>query len=165
MPLVGSRGALDQASPGPTLDQLKDAAFDRLQPLPGSPPEPRDASAFAWADVLAGDIGVIRRHAPADLKHKTIVAEWATDEDLADLRGAGVNILITMMPALDGRGELVAGRRQLSRPSWSPCAPTRHRPLSEDTYLDLMANLDWTPAVRYLQPGGRACPSPSSSTP
>lgn len=25
-------------------------------------------------------------------------------------------------------------------------------PLNEDTYLDLMANLDWTPGVRYLQP-------------
>ena len=31
--------------------------------------------------------------------------------------------------------------------------PDPAAPLSEDTYLDLMANLDWTPAVRYLQPG------------
>lgn len=152
VPLVGSRGTLDQAS-GPTLDQLKDAAFDRLQPLPGSPPEPRDASAFAWADVLAGDIGVIRRHAPADLKHKTIVAEWATDEDLADLRERGVNILITMMPALDGRGELGRWSAATIEAIMVALRPDPTAPLSEDTYLDLMANLDWTPAVRYLQPG------------
>ncbi|HRO23871.1 MAG TPA: serine carboxypeptidase, partial [Promineifilum sp.] len=41
LPLVGSRGTLEQAA-GPTLDQLKDAAFDSLYPLPGGPAEPRD---------------------------------------------------------------------------------------------------------------------------
>ncbi len=98
LPLVGSRGTLDQAA-GPTLDQLKDAAFDRLYPSAYGPAEPRDAGAFDWADILAGDIGAIRRHAPADLKHKTVVVEWASEDDLADLRARGVNIVVTMMPA------------------------------------------------------------------
>jgi predicted amino acid dehydrogenase len=152
VPLVGSRGTLDQAA-GPTLDQLKDAAFDRLQPLPGGPTEPRDAGAFEWADILAGDIGVIRRHAPAELKRKTVVVEWATEEDLADLRERGVNIIVTMMPALDGRGELGRWSAATIEAVMAALRANADTPLSEDTYLDLMADLDWTPAIRYLQPG------------
>src|SRR5690606_19576746 len=105
VPLVGSRGTLEQAA-GPTLDQLKDAAFDRLQPPSGGPASPSADDVFQWADVLAGDMGAIRKHAPSELKRKTVVVEWATEEDLADMRERGVNIVITMMPALDGRGEL-----------------------------------------------------------
>jgi predicted amino acid dehydrogenase len=152
VPLVGSRGTLDQAA-GPTLDQLKDAAFDRLLPLPGVSPEPRDAGAFDWADILAGDIGVIRRHAPAELKRKTVVVEWATEEDLADLRQRGVNIIVTMMPALDGRGELGRWSAATIEAIMVALRANADTPLSEDTYLDLMADLDWMPAVRYLQPG------------
>ena len=152
LPLVGSRGTLEQAA-GPTLDQLKDAAFDSLYPLPGASTEPRDAGAFEWADILAGDIGTIRRYAPADLKRKTVVVEWATEEDLADLRERGVNIAVTMMPALDGRGELGRWSAATIEAIMVALRPDPDAPLSEDTYLDLMAGLDWTPAIRYLQPG------------
>nr|HMT20971.1 serine carboxypeptidase [Promineifilum sp.] len=152
LPLVGSRGTLEQAA-GPTLDQLKDAAFDRLYPLSGGPIEPRDAGAFEWADILAGDIGAIRRYAPAELKRKTVVVEWATEEDLADLRERGVNIAITMMPALDGKGELGRWSAATIEAIMVALRSDPDAPLSEDTYLDLMADLDWTPAVRYLQPG------------
>ncbi len=152
VPLVGSRGTLEQAA-GPTLDQLKDVAFDRLQPLPDAPAEPRDAGMFEWADILAGDVGAIRRHAPAELKRKTVVVEWATEADLADLRERGVNIVITMMPALDGRGELGRWSAATIEAVMATLRPDPDAPLSEDTYLDLMAGLDWTPAIRYLQPG------------
>jgi predicted amino acid dehydrogenase len=152
VPLVGSRTTLDQAA-GPTLDQLKDAAFDRLQPVSGGPTEPRDSGAFDWADILAGDIGVIRRHAPAQLKRKTVVVESATEEDLADLRERGVNIVVTMMPALDGRGELGRWSAAVIEAIMVALRANPDTPLSEDTYLDLMADLDWTPAIRYLQPG------------
>lgn len=152
LPLVGSRGTLEQAA-GPTLDQLKGAAFDSLYPLPGGPAEPRDAAAFEWADILAGDIGAIRRYAPAELKRKTVVVNWATEEDLADLRERGVNIVVTMMPALDGRGELGRWSAATIEAVIASLRPDPEAPLNEDTYLDLMADLDWTPAVRYLQPG------------
>ncbi|HRO89936.1 MAG TPA: serine carboxypeptidase, partial [Promineifilum sp.] len=152
LPLVGSRGTLEQAA-GPTLDQLKDAAFDSLYPLPGGPAEPRDAAAFEWADILAGDIGAIRRYAPAELKRKTVVVNWATEEDLADLRERGVNIAVTMMPALDGKGELGRWSAAVIEAIMVALRPDPNAPLSEDTYLDLMASLDWTPAIRYLQPG------------
>ena len=49
--------------------------------------------------MIAGDIGAIRRYAPADLKRKTIVVEYANEEDVQDLRKRGASILVTMMPS------------------------------------------------------------------
>ncbi len=154
-PGVGSRQTLEQAA-RPTLERLKDFPFRRLVPQPNghSPdhqPVPRAAAPFRWADVLAGDIGAIRRYGPERLDHKTVVVEWAGDEDLTDLERRGVSIVVTLMPPLDGDG---LGR-------WSAAVlegllvALRARPdlpLTEDTYLDLMADLDWRPAVRYLRP-------------
>lgn len=151
VPLVGSRQTLGQAA-GRTLDQLSSAPFHRLQPRPGEPGTERPADAFQWADILAGDIGAIRRYAPATLKHKTVVVEWATNEDLADLRDRGATILVTMMPALDGRGELGRWSAATLEAIMVALRADASAPLTEDTYLDLMADLDWTPAVRYLQP-------------
>ncbi len=152
VPLVGSRQTLGQAA-GHTLEQLKDAPFHRLQPLPGEPSTERPADAFQWADILAGDVGAIRRYAPDVLKHKTVVVEWATNDDLADLRDRGATILVTMMPALDGRGELGRWSAATLEAVMAALRADPTVPLTEDTYLDLMADLDWTPAIRYLQPG------------
>ncbi len=152
VPLVGSRQTLSQAA-GRTLDQLKDAPFHRIQPAPGEPGTERQADSFQWADILAGDVGAIRRYAPDTLKHKTVVVEWATNEDLADLRDRGATILVTMMPALDGRGELGRWSAATLEAIMVALRADPTAPLTEDTYLDLMADLDWTPAVRYLQPG------------
>jgi len=66
LPGVGSRRTLDQAAT-PTLEQLKDAPFRRLFPQAGAPGTPRAVAPFEWADVIAGDIGAIRRYAPAKL--------------------------------------------------------------------------------------------------
>ncbi len=152
VPLVGSRTTLQQAA-GLTLDQLKDAAFERLQPPSNGTTAPSSDDIFDWPDILAGDIGAIRRYAPPELKRKTVVVEWATEEDLADLRQRGVNIVITMMPALDGRGELGRWSAATIEAVMAALRSEPDTPLSEDTYLDLMADLDWTPAIRYLQPG------------
>lgn len=149
-PGVGSTRTLEQAV-RPTLEQLKNDPFRRILPQPGKPGTERSAKPFEWADVIAGDIGAIRRYAPAVLKRKTIVVEWASEEDLDDLRERGASIVVTMMPSLEapnGLGRwsaatieavLVALRRNLATP------------LTEDTYLDLMADIHWTPCVRYLQ--------------
>ncbi len=152
VPLVGSRQTLSQAA-GRTLEQLKDAPFHRIQPLPGEPGTAREPDSFHWADILAGDVGAIRRYAPDDLKHKTVVVEWATNDDLADLRRRGASIVVTMMPALDGRGELGRWSAATIEAVMVALRADASAPLNEDTYLDLMADLDWTPAIRYLQPG------------
>ncbi len=150
-PGIGSKQTFNRAAPG-TLDQLDTAPFRRIKPQPGTPGTDRADKPFAWADILAGDIGAIRRYAPANLKHKTIIVECATPEDIHDLRKRGVSILVTLMPSTDG--EKTLGR-------WSAAAieailvalrTDPAAPLNEDTYLDLMANIEWTPGIRYLQP-------------
>lgn len=150
-PGVGTKMTLEQAA-GPTLEQLKDAPFRRIYPQPGKPGQPRATDPFRWADLIAGDIGAIRRYAPANLKHKTVVVESATEADLEDLRRRGVTIAVTMMPSLDGPDGL--GRWSAATIEAVLVALRRdvQAPLTEDTYLDLMADIHWTPAIRYLQP-------------
>ncbi len=151
VPLVGARSTLEQAAT-PTLEQLKDAPFRRLMPLPGEPGHTRAAEPFQKADIVAGDIGAIRRYAPDRLARKTVVVEWAEQADIDDLRRRGVSILVTLMPSLNPDDDL--GRWSASTVEAVLVALRRdpNQPLSEDTYLDLMADIHWSPAVRYLQP-------------
>jgi predicted amino acid dehydrogenase len=151
VPLVGSTTTLDQAA-GATLDRLKDAPFRRLLPAAGEPQYERPESPFAWADIVAGDVGAIRRYAPADLRRKTIVVEHADEEDAEDLRRRGASILATMMPSLDGERGLGRHSAAVIEGLLVALRADKDAPLSEDTYLDLMADIQWTPAVRYLQP-------------
>ncbi|MFZ2489061.1 MAG: serine carboxypeptidase [Anaerolineae bacterium] len=150
-PGVTSQRALEQAV-RPTLDTLKSAPFRRLQPQAGAPGKQRSPARFEWADVIVGDIGAIRRYAPMQLAHKTIAVEWATEEDVDDLRRRGAAILVTMMPSLEGSNGL--GRWSAATVEAALVALRTHpeMPLTEDTYLDLMADIQWTPHVRYLQP-------------
>lgn len=149
-PGVGSPITLDQAA-APTLEQLKEAPFRRIKPQPGTPGTPRAAEPFHWADVLAGDIGAIRRYAPPQLKRKTIVVEHADEEDLADMRQRGASILVTMMPSLNGEGSLGKYSAAVIEAVLVALRADPNAPLNEDTYLDLMADIKWTPTIRYLQ--------------
>ena len=151
LPGVGRKLTLEQAGP-PTLDQLKDAPFRRILPQAGAAGKERDADPFQWADLIAGDVGAIRRYAPSDLKKKIVVVEHADEADLADLRERGAAIAVTMMPSLDpdddlGRWSAATIEAVLVALRSDPTAP-----LTEDTYLDLMADIHWRPAVRVLQP-------------
>ena len=150
-PGVGSKFTLAQAA-GPTLEQLKDAPFRRISPQPGAPGTARSADPFQWADIIAGDMGAIRRYAPQTLQRKTIVAEWATEDDLLDLRRRGAAIAITIMPSLLEKGGIGRWSAATIEAALVALRSDPQAPLTEDTYLDLMANIDWSPAVRYLQP-------------
>lgn len=151
VPGVGSNQTLEQAAPA-TLERLKSAPFRLLTAQPGQPHVPRAEAPFQWADILAGDIGAIRRYAPAKLKHKIIVADSATEEDVDDLRARGTAIVVTMMPALDGKGNLGQWSAATIEALLVAARPHPETPLTEDTYLDLIAQLDWTPGIHYLQP-------------
>ena len=151
VPLVGARSTLEQVA-SPTLDQLKDAPFRRLLPQPGEPGHERAADPFRAADIIAGDIGAIRRYAPERLAHKTVVVEHAEQADIDDLRRRGTSIVVTLMPSLNPGDDL--GRWSAATVEAVLVALRRdpNQPLSEDTYLDLMADIKWSPAIRYLQP-------------
>ncbi|MDX1686971.1 MAG: hypothetical protein R3248_03220 [Candidatus Promineifilaceae bacterium] len=145
---LASAEALRTAA-GITLAQLRNAPFQRIFPGAGKPGQPRNPQPFAWADVIAGDMGAIRRYAPRDLKKKIIVAERAKGEDVADLRERGASILVTTMPALGG--DLAS----LSAATFEACLAALRRDeeteLTENVYLNLMANLQWQPGIQYLQ--------------
>lgn len=150
-PGVGSRQTLDQAAPA-TLQRLRDEPFRRIFPQPGTPRSTRPADPFQWADIVAGDVGAIRRYAPSKLAHKTVVVEWAGPDDVEDLRQRGVTLLVTMMPALDPDETLGRWSAAVVEAVLVALRPDPDAPLTEDTYLDLMAELQWAPAMRYLQP-------------
>jgi predicted amino acid dehydrogenase len=151
MPGVGSRQTLDQVA-APTLDQLKNAPFRLLSAQPGKPNVQRATAPFRWADVLAGDIGAIRRYAPDNLKHKTIVVDAADEADLDDLRRRGATVVVTVMPSLEEKGGLGRWSAATIEAILIALRPNLDSPLTEDTYLDLLADWDWKPAIRYLQP-------------
>jgi predicted amino acid dehydrogenase len=151
VPLVGARGTLEQAA-APTLEQLKDAPFRRLLPQPGEPGHERSPEPFFKADIIAGDIGAIRRYAPDRMAHKTVVVEHAEQADVDDLRRRGVSILVTLMPSLNPDDDLGRWSAATLEAVLVALRRNRNQPLSEDTYLDLMADIHWSPAVRYLQP-------------
>ena len=150
-PGVGSRITLDRMA-GPTLEQLKDAPFRRLNPSPGKPGTPRATDPFHWADVLAGDIGAIRRYAPDRLAHKIVVVPSATEEDFEDLRQRGVSIAIALIPDFSPAHQRRGWGDGTVEAILAALRPEPESPLTEDTYLDLMAEVDWTPDLRYLQP-------------
>jgi len=148
---VGDRSTVTRFGPS-VLARLADAPFRRLKPQPGDAGHARAGQPFNWADVIAGDIGAIRRYAPATLKHKTIVVESATDADLDDLRARGVSIVATLMPSLNPNDTLGRWSAAVIEAVLVALRTNVNAPLTEDTYLDLMADIQWTPAVRYLQP-------------
>ena len=150
-PGVGSRQSLDQVA-GPTLEQLAQLPFKRVHAPAGTPHAHRPESPFDHADILVGDIGAILRYAPAKLARKTVVVEYATEEDIRELTRRGVAIVVTLMPGLGERGSLGDLPAAAMEAIFVACRADPNLPLNEDTYLDLMADLDWTPHVRYLEP-------------
>ncbi len=150
-PGIGSRQTLDQAAV-PTLEQLKTADFPHLYPHPSQPTSDHSQDLFAWADIIAGDVATIRAFAPSKLPKKTVVVETADATDLQDLYQRGVSIVVTLMPSLNSADNLGQWSSACLEAVLVALRPDPTAPLTEDTYLDLMADMEWKPAVRYLQP-------------
>ncbi len=146
-PFVGSIASLDNIA-GFTLATMAQSSFRILFAAAGEPGRPRSATPFEWADVLAGNIGAIRRYAPASLKRKIIVVENASPEDVADLAARGAAMLVTTMPNL---GDSAATQHDAA--IFEACLIALRpddAPLTENTYLNLMADLEWKPAIVNL---------------
>ncbi len=151
-PGVARRATLEQSA-APILETLRADPYDRLFPAAGPPARRTHGRLFGWADVLAGDVAAIRRFAPQDLRHKTIVVDSVEDADLEDLARRGASIVVTMMPRLGEDGGLARLPAPVVEAILVAVRPNAGLPLTEDTYLDMIADLDWTPGVRYLQAG------------
>ena len=112
---------------------------------------PKHEKYYRWADVIAGDFLMIRRHLPTAesgaLRGKTILTNTTTEDDVRELRVRGVDKLITTTPEYGGRsygtnvmeGVLVA------------LSGKRPEELTPADYEELLAKLEWRPTVRRLQ--------------
>ncbi len=150
LPGVGSQYALHQTEKL-VLSRLQGASISKLYPALGNEPGLESSARFRWADVLAGDVRMIRRYAPSDLRHRTVVVPFARPEDVEDLAERGVSILVTLMPAVEPDQDLASRSAAVVE---ALCVATQERPrveLSEGSYLNLLAELDWRPGIRYLQ--------------
>ena len=150
LPGVGSQHTLHQTE-SLVLSRLQSASVSRLFPVLGDEPGLETSARFRWADLLAGDVRMIRRYAPSNLRHRTVVVPYARPEDIEDLAERGVSILVTLMPAVGPETDLAD---QSAAVVEALCVATIDRPdleSSEGTYLNLLAELDWRPGIRYLQ--------------
>lgn len=108
--------------------------------------KPKFGWAYSWADVIAGDRHMVRRHlpsAPGALSGKTIITNTTTQEFRDEVAALGLKRLITTTPSFGGRspgtnvmeGVLVAA--------------TGRRPeeLRQDDYERMLEALHWKPEV------------------
>jgi predicted amino acid dehydrogenase len=106
--------------------------------------------AFAWADVIAGDLPTILRMAPARMRRKIVLAHTIGQADLNALRQRGVMAAVGLFdPILPDDLPATPATLEAILAALSPAGA----PLNDDTYLDLLAELEWTPRVSYLQTG------------
>lgn len=115
--------------------------------------EPKFERFYRWAEVIAGDFLLIRKHlpipnlkSPVPLSGKIVLTNTTTKDDVELLRQLGISLLITTTPELDGRtfgtnvmeGVIVT---HLQR---------RPDELTKDDYMRALRNLGWQPTVRKL---------------
>lgn len=151
LPGVGSGATLNKVARA-QIDLLKDAPFRRIYPKPGEPRTERSLLPFKQADVLVGDIGPILRYGPDDLRRKTIVVNHASEEEIEILRQRGASIVITIMPSLSPEDTLGRWPSSVIEGAMVALRENAASDCSEDTYLDMLAELQWSPCIRYLQP-------------
>ena len=116
---------------------------------------PKYGKYYEWADVIAGDFHLIRKHMPAvptdpaaplPLAGKCIVTNTTTAENIDELRARGLSRLVTSTPVLDGRsfgtnvmeGVLVT------------LLGKRPEELTPDDYFAKLKEIGWKPQVQDL---------------
>jgi predicted amino acid dehydrogenase len=151
MPGVGSGATLNRVARA-QIDLLKNAPFRRIYPQAGEPKRERSPMPFKQADVLVGDIGPILRYAPDNLSKKTVVVGHANEEEIEELRKRGACIVVTMMPSLREDDPLGRWPASVIEAVLVALRPDPNLRCSEDTYLDMLADVHWSPCVRHLQP-------------
>mgnify|MGYP001627192111 CR=1 FL=1 len=115
--------------------------------------EPKFERFYRWAEIIAGDFLLIRKHlpipnlkSPVPLSGKIVLTNTTTKDDVELLRQLGISLLITTTPELDGRtfgtnvmeGVIVT---HLQR---------RPDELTKDDYMRALRDLGWQPTVRKL---------------
>jgi len=109
---------------------------------------PKWENHYKWADVIAGDFLLIRRHMPDDLTGKTILTNTTTAEDKAELKKRGVKLLITTTPEFEGR----TFGTNVMEAVLVALSGKKTGQLTTEEYLARLKELGWKPQVQQLNP-------------
>jgi len=109
-------------------------------------PQEKYVKLYRGADIIAGDYLLIRKYMPKDMKGKWILTNTTTEQDVADLKERGAELLITTTPVFNGRSfgtnVLEATLLALLGKKWEEVTP--------QDYLDLLKKLDYKPRIEKL---------------
>lgn len=108
--------------------------------------KPKYEKYYRWADIIAGDFLLIRKHLPEDLRGKIILTNTTNEQDVEELRRRGVRLLITTTPVVEGRS---FGTNVLEG-IFTVLLGRRPEEISASEYLDLAHRIGWAPVIRAL---------------
>ncbi len=107
---------------------------------------PKHEKWYQWADVLAGDFLLIKKHMPATLAGKLIVTNTTTEEDMALLKARGVKAVISTSLRVEGRS---FGTNVLEGILTSLSGKARADMVAED-FVAVAGRIGWKPDVIEL---------------
>ena len=100
---------------------------------------------YHWASVIAGDFHYIKSHIPEQMQGKVVVTNTTTAADVQILQERGVAYLVTSTPRLEGRS---FGTNVMEAALTAVAG--KGRPLSGTEIGEMLAQLDYTPAIEKL---------------
>jgi hypothetical protein len=106
---------------------------------------PKFAKYYDWANVIAGDCHLIKRHMPDDLSGKVIVTNTTIERDMEQFRERGVHHVMTTTPVLDGRS---FGTNMLEAALTAVAG--KGRPLTHDELTKMLIDLQFKPTVNTI---------------
>ena len=106
---------------------------------------PKFSKYFLENDTIAGDFHFIRKFMPDTLPGKTIITNTVTSDDRAMLKKAGVKLLITTTPCLEGRS---FGTNVME--AMLVAVKGAQTPLTAAEYIDLLEEYKIESSIEYL---------------
>jgi hypothetical protein len=107
---------------------------------------PKFSQYFLENDIIAGDFHFIRKFMPGKLPGKTIIANTVTAADRAMLKEAGVKLLVTTTPSLEGRS---FGTNVME--ALLVALKGAKASLSADEYIELLDKYKIEASIEYLK--------------
>jgi hypothetical protein len=112
--------------------------------------QPKYEREYQWADIIAGDFHVIRKHLPSRIEGKMIVTNTTTAADVQRLRERGAATLVTSTPEMHGR----SFGTNVMEGVFITLANKRPEEMTPEEYFAWMQKIGWQPRVERLKDEG-----------
>jgi len=110
--------------------------------------QPKYQYYYQWADVIASDFLIIRRHLPDRLAGKIVITNTTTQQDVEALRSRDVHLLITTTPVIEGRSFAT----NVMEGVFLTLMGKQPGQASVGDYLEMAQRIGWQPEIRELNP-------------